>query len=64
MNKRDQLRQKQDRIITIATSRGFPLDVPVSDLQFGCPTVNELKPCLHFTFEASFDSFLAEYDKP
>jgi hypothetical protein len=61
---RAELSAKQSRVIDIAKERNFPLDVPISDLQYGAPSVNDLSKSIYPDFIASIDSFLAQFDKP
>ena len=60
---RVELRKKQDRIIVIAERRGFASDLAISSLQYGAPTVDELRKSIYPDFVASIDSFLSEFDR-
>lgn len=63
MYDRDEVRKAQDRIIEICESRGFSMDVPISDLQYGCPSANQLKQTIWPDYVACLRSFLHEFDQ-
>ncbi len=60
---REVLSAKQARIVAIAKRRNMPLDAPISDLQYGAPTVKDLQSAIYPDFTASIDSFLNTFDK-
>jgi hypothetical protein len=60
---REQLRRAQDEIIAIATRRQFANDVPISSLQNGAPTIDELRTAIWPDFVPSIQSFLTEFNR-
>jgi len=55
---RNQLRRVQDRIISIATRLGHPFDVPISELQYGAPNIQQLKANLWPDYYVSMRGYL------
>jgi len=58
---RSKLRTLQNRIVSICERRNFELDAPISDLQYGCPTANQLRETLWPDYIACMDSFMHEF---
>lgn len=62
-DQRDILRDKQDKVIAIAKDRNCDTDIPISSVQEGAPSINDLKIQLYPSFEPSMNAFMEYFNE-